>query len=374
MAVMRKRSKPITLAIDVMSGDHGLAPVLPAVRHALQQYPQLRVQLVGHMTEISDALDASRKMPRKHIRLVHAGDVVGMSESPAAALRNKRHSSMRIALNQVTYGEADACVSAGNTGALMAMSRKSIGMLSGVDRPAIVSPVPAHQGKKWEHTWMLDLGANIDCTADHLFQFACMGSALAAAVDQKPQPRVALLNIGAEEVKGVREVRDCAARLQKSNLNYVGYIEGNDVFTGKADVVVCDGFAGNVALKTVEGVIRMVGQLVHEEFRSNALHQMIGFLAWPVLFGFRRRIDPRRFNGATLLGLKKVVVKSHGAADSLAWYHAIRVALEEAERDVPGRIRQQLDENLGQGATKQAAQSDKQDQTTNTEAARSQAA
>jgi phosphate acyltransferase len=261
-------------------------------------------------------------------------DEARADEPPSQALRTKKDSSMRVAINLVKSGEAAACVSAGNTGALMATSRFVLKTLAGIDRPAIISPIPAAGG----HTHMLDLGANADCTAEHLLQFAVMGSALATAVHELERPRVGLLNIGEEEIKGNERVRQAGAMLARTHLNYIGYVEGNDIFSGRVDVVVTDGFVGNVALKTMEGLAWLIGSYIREEFTRNWFTKVVALLSRPVLRALRRRLDPRGYNGASLLGLQGIVIKSHGSADVIAFANAIRTAMVEVEKDVPARI------------------------------------
>ena len=257
-----------------------------------------------------------------------------MDEPPASALRAKRDSSMRLAVDLVKSGEADACVSAGNTGALMAISRFVLKMLPGVERPAIASMVPTMRGR----SCVLDLGANVDCTPLHLMQFAVMGSALYSVVEKVERPSVGLLNIGEEEIKGNEVAKQAGELLRASDLNYRGNIEGYDIYKGTTDVVVCDGFVGNVFLKSSEGLARMLAHYLHEEFTRSAFSKLLGFLCLPVINAFRRRVDPRRLNGASLLGLRGVVVKSHGSADSFAFGVAINRAWEEAESGILERI------------------------------------
>ena len=252
---------------------------------------------------------------------------------------------MRVSINLVREGTAGACVSAGNTGALMATARYVLKTLPGIDRPAIITAIPALQG----HTHMLDLGANVDCTAEHLSQFAIMGSILATAVDNIRNPRIGLLNVGAEQIKGNDQVKAAGRLLQQGDLNYVGYVEGDDIYGEAADVIVCDGFVGNVSLKTSEGVARMIGQYLREEFRRTLFNRLIGLVALPVLNSLKQRIDPRRYNGASLLGLQGIVIKSHGGADAVAFANAIDIAVVEVTKDVPRRIRQHLGQHLHQG-------------------------
>ncbi|RME33819.1 MAG: phosphate acyltransferase PlsX, partial [Gammaproteobacteria bacterium] len=272
----------------------------------------------------------------------HASQVLEMGESPSHALRNKKDSSMRVAIDLVKEGEVQACVSAGNTGALMATARFVLRMLPGVDRPAICTTLPGLKGD----TFLLDLGANVDSSSEQMFQFAVMGSILARAVENIPNPRVGLLNVGEEEIKGNDRVKQTATLLAESGLNYIGFVEGNDIYTGDADVIVCDGFVGNVALKSSEGVAQMITEFVREEFTRNLYTRFTAMLARPVLKAVRKRIDPRRYNGASLLGLRGTVVKSHGSADSLSFATAIRVAMLEAEKDVPETISRELEAML----------------------------
>jgi phosphate acyltransferase len=260
------------------------------------------------------------------LRIHAASEVVGMDESPQLALRGKKDSSMRVAINLVKNGEAGACVSAGNTGALMATARYVLKTLPGIDRPAIASYLPTVKGQ----VCMLDLGANVDCTADHLLQFALMGSALVTVLEHKEKPTIGLLNIGSEDIKGNEVVKQAAALLRNSDLNFYGNVEGNDIFKGVTDVVVCDGFVGNVSLKTTEGLAHMIRSFLTEEFKRNIFTKIAGLIAMPVLNGFKHRVDSRRYNGASFLGLKGIVLKSHGSADQFAFLCAIERAAEEA--------------------------------------------
>lgn len=338
--------KGATIAIDAMGGDGGTVVIIEAVRLFLERHPHVKLMLFGDPAAISAAIGL-RPMPSERIEVCPAEEVVTMEDSAAVALRNKKRSSMRLAINAVKDGRAQACVSAGNTGALMAVSKFVLKTVPGIDRPAIATTIPAIGG----HTHMLDLGANVDCTAEHLFQFALMGSTLAAAVDGPNQPsgwkpKVGLLNIGSEDIKGNEQVKGATPLLQASDLNYVGYVEANEIYTDAADVVVCDGFVGNVSLKTSEGVARIVSHYLREEFTRNWRNKLIGLLARPVLRAFGERIDPRRYNGASLLGLRGVVIKSHGSADALAYANAIDIALLEIENAVPATIARQLDAAL----------------------------
>ncbi len=316
----------VTIAIDAMGGDHGPHVTVPAALDYLKEFPGDTVVLVG----LADALEAELRSrgasAGPNLRIHGATEVVGMDEPPQQALRNKKDSSMRVAINLVKSGEASACVSAGNTGALMATGRYVLKMLPGIDRPAIATFLPNVKGQ----SCMLDLGANVDCNAEHLLHFALMGSALAGAILHKDNPTVGLLNIGSEEIKGNEVVKQAGELLGQSDLNFVGNVEGDDIFKGAADVIVCDGFVGNVSLKTTEGLAQMLGGFLKEEFGRNIFTKLAAVVALPVLNAFKRRVDHRRYNGATLLGLKGIVVKSHGSADAFAFRHAIESAAEEA--------------------------------------------
>jgi glycerol-3-phosphate acyltransferase PlsX len=331
-------SNGVTIALDAMGGDFGPEVIVPAALRAIAEDRDLRIILVGDETVLRAALERVKSADNNRVGIQHASQTVGMDEAPSSALRNKKDSSMRVAIDLVKSGIAGACVSAGNTGALMATARFVLKMLPGIDRPAICTSLPTMTG----HTWMLDLGANVDCNAEHLLQFALMGSVLADAVDNNPQPRVGLLNIGEEEIKGNDQVREAARLLTGGPLNYSGYAEGDDIYKGTFDVIVCDGFVGNVSLKSVEGVAKMIAHFIRQEFTRNPLTRLAGLIALPVLRSFRRRIDPRRYNGASLLGLKGIVVKSHGSADVLSFANAVKVAALEARKSVPERISSRL--------------------------------
>ncbi len=328
----------IAIALDAMGGDHGVGVTVPAALSVLDREPELSLILVGQR----DALDAELRRRRgagsARLRVHHASEVVGMDEPPADALRKKKDSSMRVAIDLVKRGEAVAAVSAGNTGALMATSRFVLKTLPGIDRPAICTTLPTTHG----HVHMLDLGANVDCTPEQLVQFAIMGSILVGAVEGKPNPRVGLLNIGEEDIKGNETVKRAAELLRAAPVNYAGFAEGDEIYTGDLDVIVCDGFVGNVALKTSEGLARMITQFMREEFKRNIFTKLSALLALPALGAFRKRVDPRRYNGASLVGLNGTVIKSHGGADILAFEYAILEALTEAKKGVPQRIGQAL--------------------------------
>jgi glycerol-3-phosphate acyltransferase PlsX len=328
----------ITIALDVMGGDHGADVVLPAALRALSRHDELDLLLVGDREIIEAGLERLRAADNARISIQHASQRVEMDEAASHALRFKKDSSMRVALNLVKEGRAQACVSAGNTGALMATARYVLKTLPGIDRPAICTSLPTMSG----HTWMLDLGANVDSSPEHLFQFGLMGSVLAKAVDSNQNPRVGLLNIGEEEIKGNETVKEAATLLASGSMNYIGFVEGNDVYGGNVDVVVCDGFVGNIALKTSEGVARMISHFIKQSFNRNLLTRIAALFALPVLKAFRRQIDPRRYNGASLLGLRGTVIKSHGSADALAFANAIEVAAVVVRQQVPERISSQL--------------------------------
>jgi glycerol-3-phosphate acyltransferase PlsX len=324
----------ITVAIDCMGGDHGPHVTVPAALNFLKANSDVDVVLVGLRDAIEAELKAHGARSGPRLRVHHASEVVLMDESPALALRNKKDSSVRVAVELVKNGEAHACVSAGNTGALMAVSRFVLKMLPGIDRPAIISALPTMRGS----TYVLDLGANVDCEPEHLLQFAIMGATLVAAVEHKDRPSVGLLNIGEEEIKGNEVVKKAAELLRKSELNFIGNIEGDGIYRGDADVVVCDGFVGNVMLKASEGIVQMVTSFIREEFMRSVLTKLASVIAMRVLYAFRRRLDPRRFNGATLLGLRGIVVKSHGSADVFAFERAIERAMEEVRNEVLRRL------------------------------------
>lgn len=332
----------VTVSIDAMGGDHGVGVTVSASIHALNKFSELRIILVGDSHRIQAELASLHTVTSDRLDIQHASQVVAMDDPPAQALRNKKDSSMRVAINLVQEGAADAAISAGNTGALMAMGRFVLKMLPGIDRPAIITAIPALNG----HTNVLDLGANVDCKAEHLFQFAVMGSVLVSAVDDRANPTVGLLNVGQEAIKGNEQVKEANRLLEASPLNYIGYVEGDDIYCGDVDIVVCDGFVGNVSLKASEGVAKMVLQFARQEFGRTMLTKVGGLIAMPVLKSFTKRIDPRRYNGATLLGLRGVVIKSHGGADPLAFGNAIKIAYIEANKGVPQRITEQLASRL----------------------------
>lgn len=321
-----------------MGGDHGPSVVVPAALDCLSANPALKLILVGDEAKVRPLLGEAEQRFGARLRVLHASQSVEMHELPSKALRNKKDSSMRVAINLIKEGGADACVSAGNTGALMAIAKFVLKTLPGIDRPAIISAVPSVTG----HTHVLDLGANVDCSAEHLLQFAVMGYELVRAVGDRENPRVGLLNIGEEEIKGNEQVKQAARLIAESHINFAGYVEGNDLYSGAIDVIVTDGFVGNVALKTSEGLAKMISQLMRREFGRNWLTRLVGLASVPVLRSFKDRIDPRKYNGATLIGLRGIVVKSHGNADRVAFANAISIANKEVEKAVPVRIEERI--------------------------------
>jgi glycerol-3-phosphate acyltransferase PlsX len=329
---------PVTVAVDAMGGDHGPAVTIPAALAFLEATPDARVILVGLEEPVRRALAKVPAAVSARIDVRPSSEVVAMDEPPADALRHKKDSSMRVAINLVKEGAAQACVSAGNTGALMAIARFVLKTLPGIDRPAIASQLPTERGV----VTILDLGANVNCTPPQLLQFAVMGTALASAVEHIERPTVGLLNIGEEDIKGSEVVKQTAELLRSSGLNFHGNVEGDDIYAGTTDVVVCDGFVGNVMLKTSEGLAQMLYGFLKGEFTRNPLTKLAAAVAYPVLAAFKRRVDPRRYNGATLVGLKGVVVKSHGGADAFAFQNALAKAHAEVAEGVLDRIAQKI--------------------------------
>ncbi len=328
----------ITVAIDCMGGDHGPHVTVPAALAFQKSAPEVDLVLVGLQDAILAELKSLGTDPGPRLRIHHASEVVTMDESAATALRGKKDSSMRVAVNLVKAGEAHACISAGNTGALMAVSRFVLKTLPGIDRPAICSVLPTMRGK----VYVLDLGANVDCGPENLLQFGIMGASLVAALEHNETPSVGLLNIGVEDIKGNEMVKRAAELLRESGLNFYGNVEGDDIYKGTTDVVVCDGFVGNVALKSSEGVAQMIASFLKEEFKRNAFTKFAALVALPVISAFRKRMDHRRYNGASLLGLKGIVIKSHGSADAFAFQQALERAVEEVRNGVPKRISQRM--------------------------------
>lgn len=337
-----------------MGGDFGPPVTVPAALGVLSKYPNVHLILVGDSIVLKKALE-SHSYDKDRLTIQHATQQVEMDELPSQALRNKKDSSMRVAINQLKEGKAQACVSAGNTGALMATARFVLKTLPGIDRPAIISTFPTIDPNK--NVRLLDLGANVDSSAEALFQFAVMGSVLASAVDNISDPKIYLLNIGEEEIKGNEQVKQTAQLLTNSNVvNYAGYIEADAIHAGEADVVVCDGFVGNVTLKTTEGVARFIAQMMKEAFMRNIVTKLIGLLVKPVLKSFIKRIDPSRYNGATFIGLNGTVIKSHGGANKQAFARAIEEAIMGAEKNVPERIRHQVEQLLKSSSPSQGTE------------------
>lgn len=328
----------VVIAVDVMGGDHGPKVVLAACMRALKTNPDLYLLLVGQHEVIEARLkklrSASKLAEQGRFSIVPASEIVGMDEDVASALRGKKDSSMRIAINQVKAGHADACVSAGNTGALMATARFVLKTLSGIDRPAIITALPAWKS----HTQMLDLGASIEASAEHLYQFALMGSAMTSIIDDNVAPRVGLLNVGVEAIKGGDDIKRAAQMLETSSLNYIGFVEGNDIYMGDVDVVVCDGFTGNVALKTSEGLATMISKILRAEFTRSPIYKLAALMGKPAFNAVKNRLDPRRYNGASLVGLRGIVIKSHGSADVKAFANAIEIACKQVLAKAPERI------------------------------------
>jgi glycerol-3-phosphate acyltransferase PlsX len=326
-----------------MGGDFGPRVTIPATLNALKQYPLLSAKLVGHTEAIAPYLTRLSSDIACRLEVVHAPDTISMSEKPSRTLRNGQDSSMYKALKLVSEGDAQACVSAGNTGALMILGRYILRMLPGIDRPAIISSIPTSLG----HCYILDLGANVDCSAEHLLQFAIMGSVMVEAVDGIDKPTVGLLNIGQEEVKGNEQVK-LASRLieEKGGLNYIGYVEGDELYKGKADIVVCDGFVGNIALKSSEGLARLIGQKFQDSFKRGLYRRFLAFLASPVLDELKKQIDPSRRNGASLLGLQGIVIKSHGGANEKCFGFALDQAVAEIAQNVPNKICHEIEHKL----------------------------
>jgi glycerol-3-phosphate acyltransferase PlsX len=334
-------SAPV-IAIDAMGGDFGPRNIVQASIACLLATPSLHLTLVGQSSLLEELIARHSGVDRSRLRVVHASEVITMDERPSQALRGKPDSSMRVALGLLAEGKAHACVSAGNTGALMALSRFVLKTLPGIDRPAMVAAMPTRSG----YCQLLDLGANVDCTAEHLYQFAVMGSVAAEALGVV-RPRVALLNVGTEDIKGNQQVKLAAGLLQAApGLNYTGFVEGDGLYRGEADVVVCDGFVGNVLLKSSEGLALMIGERIERLFRRNLLSRLVGLMARPVLGRLKADLAPARHNGASFLGLQGIVVKSHGSADAQGFQSAIQRALIEIQENLPQRLRGRLEDLL----------------------------
>ena len=337
----------ITLSVDAMGGDIGLAVTAPAAANFLQRRPDAQLIMVGDQTQIQTALQQANA-PLSRISIVHASEVVGMDEAPQYALKNKKDSSMRVAIQQVKDGNAQAAVSAGNTGALMATARFVLKTLPHIDRPAIAKFLPAEN----DHlTLMLDLGANVDSTPEQLHQFAIMGNELYRALyPSQSTPKIGLLNIGTEDIKGTETVKQAFQLLQQSPINFIGNIEANQIYSNQIDVVIADGFVGNIVLKTIEGTAGFMGGIIKQEFQRNLYTKFSALTALPVLNSFKRRLDPRRYNGAIFLGLRGIVVKSHGGTDATGFAFALEEAYQEAQADSLAKIEQGISEKLATAA------------------------
>lgn len=328
-----------------MGGDSGPHITIPAATKALRQFPNLHLILCGDEDVINHELRKLKYYQHSQLTVHPTTEIVTMDDKPVFALRYKKNSSMRKALDLVKEGQAQACVSAGNTGALFATAHFVLKTLPGVERPALISLLPTHNEE--QHVFMLDLGANVFCDSNILYQFAVMGSVMAEEVDGIKQPKIALLNMGEEEIKGSDHIKQTAIRLNKNeNINYIGFVEGNDIFTNKADVIVCDGFVGNVALKTCEGVARMVYNKLNQSLSRNIFTLILGKLLTSTLKKLFKSLNPDQYNGASLIGLRGIVVKSHGNANSTAFFSAIKEAVKEVERQVPEKIKIKLEQGL----------------------------
>ncbi len=359
-----------TIAIDAMGGDFGPSVTVPAALTFLGQFPDCRVMLVGQTAAIKAQLARSKShdivapdSPR--LKIVEAADVVGMDEDIRSAIRNKKHSSMRVAIDLVKSGEANACVSAGNTGALMGTAKFVLKTLPGIDRPAICGALPSRKGV----VYVLDLGANAESTPEHLLEFAIMGAMLCAAVEGKPNPSVGLLNIGSEDIKGNEKTRLAGELLKASHLNFYGNVEGTDIYKGTTDVVVCDGFVGNVMLKASEGIAKMMGDFLREEYQKNIFRKIMAAVSMPALNGFKNRLDTRQYNGAALLGLKGIVVKSHGSADAFSFERAIVRAKSEVEHGLLASISAEVERLHKEGLLHPAKMADMVDMVDTTDSA-----
>lgn len=331
----------VKLTIDCMGGDHGPSVTVPAAVKFVRAHPDAHLMLVGIDSAIRSQLKKLKALDDPSLSIVAATEVVAMDDPVEVALRRKKDSSMRIALNHVKDGAAQACISAGNTGALMAVSRYVLKTLPGIERPAIASALPNPSG----YTMMLDLGANVDCEPQHLLQFAEMGHALVAALEGKERPSIGLLNIGEEVIKGNDTIKRAGELLRTSTLNFRGNVEGNDIYKGTVDVIVCDGFVGNVALKTSEGLAQMLANIIKEEFSRSLPSKLMAILALPVLMRFKKRVDHRQYNGAALLGLRGLVIKSHGSADAYAFEWAIKRGYDAVKNGVLERLSRAMAEN-----------------------------
>ncbi|RTE87284.1 MULTISPECIES: phosphate acyltransferase PlsX [Gammaproteobacteria] len=338
--------RPITLALDAMGGDRGPAIIIAALKRALQAFPTTHFLVFGDEQELKPLLRSIPSQYSSRYQIVHSAQVIEMDDKPGQCIRSKPKASMRLAIDAVAENDADACVSCGNTGALMALSYLKLKTIPGVIRPALVAPLPNQKGHQ---SFLLDLGANPQCDAETLHQFAVMGSVLATEVARVKRPRVALLNMGEEEIKGNDVVKN-AAQLLKENqaIEYVGFIEGNDIFAGKADVIVCDGFTGNVALKSCEGMARLLYENLNQSLKTHWFSKLLALFVYKRLKNSLSWLKPDQYNGASLIGLRGVVIKSHGNASAEAFFSAIKQAQVEAENKLPSRIHDQIAAELGE--------------------------
>ena len=325
----------ITIALDMMSGDHGVSSSVPAAIESIEKFDDMFLILVGDQDKINSLMpDKIKMLEDTRYKILHTKESINMDDEIISAIRGKKKSSMRLGINAVKNKDADACVSAGNTGALMALSKIILKTIPGIDRPAICGSLPTKSGQ----FHMLDLGANVECSAKHLYQFSLMGSALVQSLELNNKPVIGLLNIGSEEFKGNDTIKSAGQLISKSNLNYAGFVEGDDMFSGKFDVVVADGFAGNIALKSIEGVAKVISHFIKTEFTKNMFTKLSALISLPVLKSVKQRVDPREYNGASLVGLQGVVVKSHGGADSYAFSQAINTAYYEVKNELLNKI------------------------------------
>ncbi|MBE9515455.1 MAG: phosphate acyltransferase PlsX [Proteobacteria bacterium] len=336
----------VTISLDAMGGDHGVSVTVPAALAVHRAMPDVTIILVGLEDVVRKALSENSASESDRLVIQHASQVVEMDDDPRKILRSKKDSSMRVTIDLVKQGKADACVSAGNTGALMATAHIVLRTLPGISRPAICTTLPSNRG----HVHMLDLGANVDSSPEQLLQFGIMASILVSETESIARPKVALLNVGEEEIKGNAVVKQANELFRNSKLNYTGYAEGDEIFMGDSDVIVCDGFVGNTTLKTSEGLVQMIALFLKTEFKRNLFRKIAAIVALPVLKAFKNRLDHRRYNGASFIGLNGVVIKSHGGTDIIGFEHAIRVAVAEARAKVPERIAKELPAMLGEEA------------------------
>jgi len=337
----------ITIALDMMSGDHDISSSVPAAWSILKKHNDLSLILVGDENKIEKLLNPEmKKLEGTKYSILHTDEAIKMDDEILVALRTKKKSSMRLGIESVRDKKADACVSAGNTGALMALSKIILKMIDGIDRPAICGALPTKCGSMH----MLDLGANVECNSEHLLQFAIMGAALVQSLEISDNPRIGLLNVGSEEFKGNDTIKAASQKINESPLNYIGFVEGDEMFTGNCDLVVTDGFAGNIALKSIEGVANIISHFIKDEFKKSLLTRITALISYPVMRAVKKKMDPRRYNGASLLGLKGIVVKSHGGADSYAFERAINTAYYEVKNNILEQIKTSISKQSNSNA------------------------